>query len=80
MSILIIDLYYVQVIKNKYYEEKVVSLGKTIVFGETAPRGRIYDRNGNVLVDNIAVKTIYYKKPAGVREVDEISLAYKIGK
>ena len=79
MSILIIDLYYVQVIKNKYYKKQVISLGKTIVLGETAPRGRIYDRNGNIIVDNIAVKTIYYKKENGVKESDEIALAYKIG-
>ena len=39
----------------------------------------IYDRNYNLLVDNEAVKTIYYKKKSGVKAKEEIELAYTIG-
>lgn len=80
MSVLIVDLYYVQVIKNKYYKQEVMTLGKKIVFGESSPRGRFYDRNGKILVDNKAVKVIYYKKDLDVSLKKEIELAYKASK
>lgn len=78
MCVIIIYLYYIQIIKKNYYQEVVEELSQIVVEGETAPRGRIYDRNGNVLVDNEAIKTIYYKKPNGISYEEEIELAYKI--
>ena len=78
MSILVIGLYNVQITKNKYYKEKLLELTQTVVEGESTPRGRIYDRNGNIIVDNVAVKKIIYKKEAGVSTKEEIALAYKI--
>ena len=62
MSILIINLFYIQIIKQDTYTKEVKKLSQNYVSGGTAPRGRIYDRNGNILVDNKAVKVIYYKK------------------
>ena len=44
----------------------------------SAPRGRIYDRNYNLLVDNEGVKTIYYKKQNGITNKEEIELAYTV--
>lgn len=78
MSILTITLYFYQIIKNKYYLNEVSKLNEKIVEGETSPRGRIYDRNGNILVDNVAVKTVYYKKPANITMQEEIELSYKV--
>lgn len=78
LSILIISLFYVQIIKQEFYLKKVDTLTNNVVLGNTAPRGRIYDRNGNVLVDNEAIKTIVYKKQSGVSTKDEISMAYFI--
>ena len=75
MSILVINLFYIQVIKNNYYKNKINTLTKNIVYGSTAPRGRIYDRNGNLLVDNKAIKVIYYKKNKNVSVKAEIELA-----
>ena len=75
MSILVINLFYIQVIKNNYYKNKINTLTKNIVYGSTAPRGRIYDRNGNLLVDNKAIKVIYYKKTKNVSVETEIELA-----
>ena len=46
-------------IKNDYYKEKVTELQKKIVEGESTPRGRIYDRNYKLIVDNVPIKTIY---------------------
>ena len=75
MSILVINLFYIQVIKNNYYKNKINTLTKNIVYGSTAPRGRIYDINGNLLVDNKAIKVIYYKKNKNVSVETEIELA-----
>ena len=76
MSILAFSLYNIQVINNEYYIKKVKALNIKIVDGNTAPRGRIYDRNGNLIVDNVGVKAIYYKKQTGTKTKDEIELAY----
>ena len=78
MSILAFSLYNVQVINNEYYVEKVKQLNLKIVDGNTAPRGRIYDRNGKLIVDNEGVKVIYYKKQTGTKTKDEITLAYTL--
>ena len=76
--ILISGLFVIQVVKKEYYTSEVEKLTQTVVEGGSAPRGRIYDRNGNVLVDNKAVKVIYYKKPSGVTTKQEMSVAYKL--
>lgn len=76
--ILTVKLYTLQIINKEYYFNKALVLSEKIVEGTSAPRGRIYDRNYNLLVDNKAVKTIYYKKLSGVKMKDEISLAYSI--
>lgn len=79
MSLLLIRLFYVQIIKNKYYKNELKTLTLNIIEGDSAPRGRIYDRNGNLVVDNVSTKTIYYKKPNKVKTKDEIKIAYKVG-
>lgn len=77
--VLFIGLFYVQVIKNDYYSERVEVLKKTIVEGDSAPRGRIYDRKHRLIVNNVPIKTIVYKKENGIKTKEEISLAYKLG-
>ena len=42
------------------------------------PRGRIYDRNYNVIVDNVGVNLISYKRESGMTTKDEVSIAYKL--
>ncbi len=44
---------------DSYYEDYLRSINK-IVYGLNAPRGRILDRNGKVLVDNIGVNTVVF--------------------
>lgn len=80
MSILAFSLYNIQVLNHDYYVSKVKKLNQNIVYGNTAPRGRIYDRNGNLIVDNKGVKVIYYKKLAGMKTKDEINVAYLLAK
>ena len=50
------------IVDSSKYKKKLDKLSYNTVEGSSAPRGRIYDRNHNILVDNIAVKTIYYTK------------------
>ena len=77
--IITIRLFKLQILDHdKYYDKLAIATEKTIE-GESAPRGRIYDRNYRLLVDNKATKTIYYKKENGVTAKEEIELAYIIG-
>lgn len=71
-------LFYLQVLKNDEYLEKLSYSTYKTIESTSAPRGRIYDRNYNLLVDNEAIKTIYYKKRDNVKTEDEINLAYVI--
>lgn len=71
-------LFQLQVLMNDDYSKDLVAATEKYVEGDSAPRGRIYDRNYNLLVDNEAVKTIYYKKQDGVTTAKEIELAYRL--
>lgn len=75
MTILLSDLFYVQMIRNEYYVKRVEQLNTKVIEGSSSPRGRIYDRNHKLLVDNVPVKTIYYKKPSGITLKEELDLA-----
>jgi len=77
-SILGFSLFKVTVIDNEYYVKALKSLTETVVYGTSAPRGRIYDRNYNLLVDNKAVPVIFYKKPDDISTSEEIESAYNI--
>lgn len=70
-------LFFIQIVKQEFYTQKVMESKITTYEGSTAPRGRIYDRNGNLLVDNEPVKVIYYKK-SNLSSKKEIELAYKV--
>lgn len=75
---LFINLFYLQIIKADENKAKLETLQKTIVYGSTAPRGRIYDRNHKLLVDNQPKKIIVYKKEKGITTSLELSLAYQL--
>lgn len=77
-SIILYRLFYLQILKNEEYQEKLVLATEKSVTSTSTPRGRIYDRNYNLLVDNEAVKTIYYKKQNGITTKEEIELAYTV--
>ena len=73
-----VRLFQLQVMMNEEYSADLVAATEKIVEGDSAPRGRIYDRNYKLLVDNEAVKTIYYKKQDGITMAKEIELAYRL--
>lgn len=79
ISMLLCKLFYMQIVKYDVYQVQLKRLTKKIVDGNSTPRGRIYDRNGKIIVDNEPLKTIYYKKPSYVTTKEELALSYKVG-
>ena len=63
--------------KEKY---QMIYENKTNVFVKSlsTPRGRILDCHGKVLVDNVGIKTIVYRKLNGVTTDKEIEIAYQL--
>jgi len=57
---------YLSVVKHDYYYEKYIKISQKEVYGLNAPRGRILDRNGKILVDNVGIHTIVFHKLDGV--------------
>ena len=51
-SIVITKLVDVMIVNKEKYTEKLNELTYTRVLGTSSPRGRIYDRNYNIIVDN----------------------------
>ncbi len=74
ISIITCRYVYISIYKHDFYYEKYLSSTNKIVYGLNAPRGRIFDRNGKVLVDNIGINTIVFHKLDGIdtREVADI--------
>lgn len=75
---ILIKLVVLQISASSEYQVKLESLTVKTVKGASAPRGRILDRNHNVLVDNIGYKVIYYQKPKGITTKAELDLAYAV--
>lgn len=73
-----IRLFNLQALNQSKYQKKLADSTEVTIESSSAPRGRIYDRNHNLLVDNEAIKTIYYKKIDGVKTAEELELALKV--
>ncbi len=71
-------LFNLQILKNSEYNDKLAMATEKTIESTSAPRGRIYDRNHKLLVDNEGIKTIYYKKQNGNTTKEEIELAYEV--
>lgn len=72
------SLYQLMFTNRVYYEEVYQSKMNVYVESLSTPRGRILDIHGNVLVDNVGVKTIVYRKLNSVSVSDELNIAYKL--
>ncbi len=60
--------------KKDYYNQILNKKNNETLEGMTAPRGRILDIKGNILVDNIGVKSIIYNK-LNIDTLKEIEIA-----
>ena len=76
--ILGIKMVNIMVINQKQYTSKLNQLTYSTVSGTSSPRGRIYDRNYNILVDNKSLKNITYQKQRHTSNKDMIEVAKKI--
>ena len=60
-------LSYLMFYRHDYYSRILFEKNNKIIYGSSAPRGRILDRNGNIIVDNVGVKTIVYNKLSSIK-------------
>ncbi len=74
--ILIVRISYMQIFNTQASLNNLQKLSIKKVYGPSMPRGRIYDRNYNVIVDNVGTNMISYKKESGVKVKDEIDMAF----
>ncbi len=68
----------VMVYEKGKYAKQLQLLTYSTVSGTSSPRGRIYDRNYNILVDNKSLKMITYQKQKKVSNLDMIEVANRI--
>ncbi len=64
--------------KSNYYKEILSDKNNKIIYGISAPRGRILDRNGKIIVDNVGVKTIIYNNLSDVSLSDKLEISLKL--
>lgn len=79
-SIIISRLFYLQIINYEYYQEILNSKISKLIYKNSNLRGKIYDSNNNLLVDNKLIMNIIYKKVDGIKTNEEINLAYEVSK
>ena len=77
LLILLLNLFSIQIVNGEYYSEKLKEVTGKTIDGTTAARGRIYDRNHKLIVDNKPVKIITYTKSNNTTK-EEIKIAYTL--
>lgn len=76
-AILILQLGVTQILLGDTFQEEIDKTSKDLV-KIPVPRGKIYDRNHKVLVDNQPIYAITYTPPRGVQPEDKLVLAEKL--
>lgn len=76
-SVLILRLGYLQIVKSEDY---VLLLERTeeVAVNTSVPRGRIFDREGRILVDNIPKKAITYTKMSTTSSQEMLEIAEEL--
>jgi len=72
------NLFFLNHTNHDYYAKLLEEKMERIVLGESAPRGKILDRNGVVLVDNKNVLNIVYHRPNKISLEEELEVAQKL--
>lgn len=72
------NLYKIIYINKDIYIEKLNNINDKVIYGNSAPRGKIFDRNYNILVDNVTKPVIVYKKEKNTKISDMVRLAKKM--
>ena len=76
-SILIIQLGVVQILNGEAYQDEIDRTDQETI-KTPSPRGKIYDRYHNVIVDNKPLYSITYTPQKGVQAEDNLDLAEKL--
>lgn len=76
-SILIVQLGIVQILNGETYQVEIEKTSQDITV-IPVPRGKIYDRHHNLLVDNEASYAFTYTPPKGIQAKDKLDLAEKL--
>lgn len=63
---------------HDYYFQEYKKISEVYVTGSSAPRGKILDINGKVIVDNVGVNVINYHKQAGSTLEKEVEIAKEL--
>ncbi|HCA7056682.1 TPA: penicillin-binding protein 2, partial [Staphylococcus pseudintermedius] len=58
---IVLRLGYLQIAQGSQYNQ-MIRESENVTVNESVPRGRILDRNGNVIVDNASKKSITYTR------------------
>ncbi|MEH7386581.1 penicillin-binding protein 2 [Bacillus sp. JJ1521] len=73
-SALILRLGVVQIVHGEKFQKEVDKTENEVV-NLPVPRGKIYDKNGNVIVDNKALNAITYTRARGTKQEDVLKVA-----
>ncbi len=76
-SLLILRLGYLQIVKGEEYSRKLERT-EEIAVNTSVPRGRLFDRNGQILVDNDPKNTITYTKTTSTSSDDMLAIAQEL--
>lgn len=78
--IIILRILYINIYKSNYYKKLFDQKNNIYTYGLSAPRGRILDINGNVIVDNSKKRVIIYEKNENISNEEEFVIANKLSK
>lgn len=76
-TVLIIQLGIVQIRDGESYQEQIEKTIQDVTY-LPVPRGKIYDRNHNILVDNDALYSITYTPPKNIQAKEKLEVAKKL--
>ncbi|WP_173108117.1 peptidoglycan D,D-transpeptidase FtsI family protein [Bacillus sp. KH172YL63] len=74
-SVLILRLGIVQIVQGNHYEAEVSRTENVKSHNGTPPRGKIYDRNRNVIVDNVPLNAITYTRTQTTKSEEMLKVA-----
>jgi cell division protein FtsI/penicillin-binding protein 2 len=78
-SLLVLRLGVVQIVNGQSYQ-KEVERTEDVVVDTGVPRGKIYDRYGNVIVDNVPLNAITYTRTQSTKTEEMMDVATKLAK
>lgn len=78
-SLLILRLGVVQIVYGDDFKREIERT-EDITVNNPVPRGKMYDRNGKIIVDNIPLNAITYTKYQGTKQEEMLDVAEKLAK